>query len=161
MSIQLTGADVIDLAVQTEIRGEKFYREALAIADRAEAKSLFGYLAQEEVRHKQVFEGLSPSIVITETDPTTWDDVVEYIHATVDSAFFSRADAPIRLVPQGATVNDMVRMAINFEKQTLLYFYTLRDLVQLSSRPLIDRIVEEEKSHIRRLVAWLSDQPST
>jgi len=76
MSIQLTGADVIDLAVQTEIRGEKFYREAMGQADRADARSLFDYLAQEEVRHKQVFQGLSPSIVVTEIDPTTWDDVV-------------------------------------------------------------------------------------
>jgi len=160
MSIQLTGADVIDLAVQTEIRGEKFYREAMGQADRADARSLFGYLAQEEVRHKQVFQGLSPSIVVTEIDPTTWDDVVEYIHATVDSAFFRQTDAPIRLIPQGATVNDMVRMAMNFEKQTLLYFYTLRDLVQPSNRPLIDKIVDEEKSHIRRLAAWLTDQPS-
>jgi rubrerythrin len=160
MSIQLTGADVIDLAVQTEVRGERFYREAKDKADRADAKTLFDYLAQEEVRHKKVFEGLSPSIVITEVDPTTWDDVVHYIQATVDSAFFSRTDAPIRLIPQGATVNDMVRMAMNFEKQTLLYFYTLRDLVQPSNRPIIDKIVDEEKSHIRRLVAWLDEKPA-
>jgi len=155
MSIQLTGADVIDLAVQTEIRGERFYREAMAKSDRSDARSLFEYLAQEETRHKQVFEGLSPSIVITALDPTTWDEAVQYIQATVDSAFFSRSDAPIRLIPQSASVEDMVRMAMNFEKQTLLYFYTLRDLVQPANRPLIDTIVDEEKSHIRRLVAWL------
>ena len=32
MSIQLSGADIVDLAVQTEVRGERFYREAAGAA---------------------------------------------------------------------------------------------------------------------------------
>lgn len=154
MSIQLSGADIIDLAVQTEIRGEKFYREAAAAAsDRPQARELFTYLADEEVRHRQVFEGLSGAIVVTEIDPTTWEEAVAYIAAVVDSAFFSKDDAPIRLVPKGATLDEMLQQAIEFEKQTLLYFYSLRDLVQPSNVPIVDRVIAEEKSHIRRLSA--------
>ncbi|MBM3188879.1 MAG: hypothetical protein FJZ90_09175 [Chloroflexi bacterium] len=154
MSIQLTGADVIDLAVQTELRGERFYREAIRKADSAEAKDLFTYLADEEVRHKQVFEGLGGQIVLTQTDVTSWEEAMGYIQAIVDREFFDK-DAPIRAIPVAQNVPDMVRQAIDFEKQTLLFFYGLRDLVQPANRPLIDQIMEEEKSHVRRLSAML------
>ena len=160
MSVLLSGADVIDLAVQTEVRGEKFYREAVRLADQQEAKELFSYLADEEIRHKQIFEGLSSAIVMTEIDPVSWEEAAEYIAATVDREFFE-GDAPIRAVPEGTSTDDMLRQAIEFEKQTLLFFYALRDLVQSPNRPLIDRIIDEEKSHVRRLSAMLMGRADT
>lgn len=152
MSIQLSGADLIDLAVQTEVRGETFYRQAASQASTPEAKELFAYLAEQEVHHRQIFQGLSSAIVITEMDPTTWEEALAYIESTVDRAFFT-ADAPIRAVPEGATEVDMLNSAIAFEQQTLLFFYALRDLAQPVNRPIIDKIVEEERRHVRRLAA--------
>lgn len=159
MSIQITGGDVVDMAVQTEVEGERFYRAAAQRSnDSAEARALFTYLADEEARHKQAFEALSDSIVVTEIDPTTWEEGIAYIRATVDRAFFQGANAPIRTVAQGASVEDMLRQAIAFEQQTLLFFGALRDLVQSPNRPLIDRIVAEERGHVRRLSAMLSPE---
>lgn len=157
MSIQLSGADVLDLAVQTELRGERFYRAAAQAAEDAAARALFAHLASEEVRHKETFLALSPEIVVTEIDPSAWEEVQGYIEATVERAFFD-ADAPIQAVPLAPDVPGMIRQAIAFEQQTLLYFYTVRDLVQPSNRPLIDRILAEERSHVRRLAAMLREQ---
>lgn len=154
MSIQLTGADLIDLAVQTEIRGEAFYRQAASQAKTQETKELFTHLADQEIRHKQVFQGLASSIVTTEIDSTAWEEALAYIESTVDREFFS-PNAPIRTVPQGATEAEMLKQAIAFEQQTLLFFYTLRDLVQPVNRPIVDRIVDEERAHVRRLSAQL------
>jgi rubrerythrin len=155
MSIQLSGADIIDLAIRTEVRGEGFYREAAQAANTPQAKELFTYLADEELRHKRLFRGLSGAIVMTEIDPAAWDEAVAYIAATVDQAFFAKSEAPIRLVPLGATVQDMTRKAIEFEKQTLLYFYSLRDLVHPSNVPIVDKVIQEEKRHVRQLSAML------
>jgi rubrerythrin len=41
MSILLTGDDLIDLAMQTETRGEAFYRQAAAKAEPGPARELF------------------------------------------------------------------------------------------------------------------------
>lgn len=155
MSIQITGGDVVDMAVQTEIEGERFYRAAAERADSAEARELFIYLADEELRHQQAFEALSDHIVISDIDPTTWEEGIAYIRATVDRAFFSDAKAPIRAIALQATVDDMLHQAIAFEQQTLLFFGALRDLVQPPNRPIIDRIVAEERGHVRRLAAML------
>lgn len=155
MSIQLSGADIVDLAVQTEVRGERFYRQAADAADRPEARELFVYLANEEVRHKQVFEGLASAITVTEVDPTTWEEAMAYIEATVDREFFD-PEAPIRTVAVAQDVGGMLRQAIQFEQQTLLFFHTLRDLVRKPTVPIIDGIIKEERSHVRRLSAMLA-----
>ena len=153
MSIQLSGADVVDLAVQAETRGEAFYRAAAAQAT-GEAQALFAHLADEELRHKRNFEGLAAQIVLTDFDPTAWQETLEYIAATVDSEFF-RPDAPIRTVALQDSVPGMIRQAIEFEKQSILFFYTLRDVVQEANRPLVTAILAEERDHVRRLARML------
>jgi rubrerythrin len=156
MSVLLSGADLIDLAVQTETRGERFYRQAAAATAKAEAKELFTYLGDQEVLHKRTFERLAGAIVATEIDTTTWDDALAYIEATVDSAFFGK-DAPIQNIPAGTSVEEMLAQAIGFEQQTLLYFGSLRDLVQPANREVVDQIMVEERSHVRRLAAMLKE----
>ncbi len=157
MSVLLSGADVVDLAVQTEVRGERFYRQAAEQAQADSARQLFRYLADEEVRHKALFEGLGRQIVFTEVEGADWQEAMDYIAATVESSFFAN-EAPIRAVPQGATVDDMLHQAIAFEKQTLLFFHTLRDLVQPPNRPLIDEVIAEERRHVVRLSRMLGGQ---
>lgn len=155
MGILLSGADVVDLAVQTETQGEAFYREAANKADSKQARDLFTYLAVEELRHKQVFEKLGDAITISDLEPAEWQEALDYINATVSQTFFTDG-TPIRAIPQGSSVREMVERAISFEQQTLLFFYTLRDLVQPANRQLVDAIVAEERSHVRRLAAMRS-----
>jgi len=152
MGILLSGADVVDLAIQTETRGEVFYREAASKADTEQARDLFTYLAVEELRHKRVFEALGSAIVVSDLEPAEWQEALDYINATVGQTFFADG-TPIRSIPDGSSVREMVERAISFEQQTLLFFYTLRDLVQPANRELIDAIVAEERSHVRRLAA--------
>lgn len=155
MGILLSGADVVDLAVQTETQGEVFYREAANKADSKQARDLFTYLAVEELRHKQVFEKLGDAITVSDLEPAEWQEALDYINATVGQTFFTDG-TPIRAIPQGSSVREMVEKAISFEQQTLLFFYTLRDLVQPANRQLVDAIVAEERSHVRRLAAMRS-----
>jgi len=160
MSLQLSGADLLDLAIETERRGERFYRAAERAAADPGAKELFRELADQEIAHRRTFERLGGAIVITEIDPSDWDEALAYIRATVDSTFFAD-DAPIHQVAVGPTVADMLRQAIAFEQQTLLYFSSLRDLVQPANRPLVDQVIAEERSHVRRLAAMLKNQDAS
>ena len=157
MSILLSGADVVDLAVQTEVRGEAFYRQAAQQAQQPEARELFSYLADEEVKHKRIFQNLASSIVFAEIESPDWQEAMDYIAAAVDSEFFAK-DAPIRSAPKGATIDEMVRQAMTFEKQTLLFFHTLHDLVQAPNRPVIDNVIAEERRHVVRLARMLGGQ---
>jgi rubrerythrin len=151
-------ADIVELAMQVEKSGETFYR---AVADKvksAESRELFEYLADQEVIHYQVFSKLSRSVqenpFMTDEE---WDLYMDYLNGTVQSAFFEGADKALALAETVTDERQAINMAIGFEKETLLFFYDLRDRIPDKDRPFVEKIVAEEKRHVRRLVGMLAE----
>jgi rubrerythrin len=46
-------------------------------------------------------------------------------------------------------------MALGFEKDTLLFFYDLREMVSEAEQKAVTGIIREEKTHLRRLAGAL------
>jgi len=158
----LQASDIVDLAMQVEQSGEAFYR---AVAKKAQsgrrtvsedARALFEELADQEVIHYEVFSKLSRTVRDTPlmTDDE-WAMYVDYLDATVQSAFFQGPDKALALAETVSDEKEAIHMAMGFEKETLLFFYELRDKISEANRPFVDKIVEEEKKHIRRLAGML------
>ena len=149
-------ADIVELAMQVEQSGEAFYRAVAAKVEAREARPLFEYLAGQEVVHYQVFQKLSQSIreapFMTDEE---WDLYMDYLNGTVQSAFFEGADKALALAETVTDTRTAINMAIGFEKETLLFFYDLRDRIPDKDRPFVEKIVAEEQRHIRRLVGML------
>jgi len=150
-------ADIVELAMQVEQSGEAFYRAVAAKAETQDARELFEYLAGQEVVHYQVFRRLSQTIreapFMTDEE---WDLYMDYLSGTVQSAFFEGTDKALALAETVTDTSHAIQMAIGFEKETLLFFYDLRERIPDQDRPVVEKIVEEEKRHIRRLVAKLN-----
>jgi rubrerythrin len=47
-------------------------------------------------------------------------------------------------------------MAIGFEKETLLFFYDLRERIPDADRAVVEKVIAEEKRHVQRLVGKLN-----
>ena len=54
-----------------------------------------------------------------------------------------------------AFYNTVLQAAMGFEKDTLLFFYDLREMVSEAERETVSRIILEEKAHLRRLAKML------
>lgn len=149
-------ADIVELAMQVEKSGETFYRTVASKAQSPEARELFQYLADQEVVHYQVFSKLAQSVqdnpFMTDEE---WELYMDYLNGTVQSAFFEGADKALALAETVTDEQQAIHMAIGFEKETLLFFYDLRDRIPDKDRPFVEKIVDEEKRHIRRLVGML------
>jgi len=148
--------DVIEMALEIEKSGEIFYRAVAQKAQSPEAQALFEDLAEQEVLHYETFEKLSKVSWDRPLMPAgEWDQYLVYLQATVQSAFFEGQDRALSLAGQVIDEKEALRMAMNFEKETLLFFYDLRDMVSDADKKVIGRIIDEEKSHLRRLAAML------
>lgn len=148
--------DVIEMALEIEKSGEVFYRAVAQKVKSPQVQALFEDLAEQEVQHYAAFEKLSQ----TEWDRPlmtrdAWDQYLMYLQATVQSTFFEGQDKALALAEQMSDEKEAIRMAMGFEKETLLFFYDLRDMVSEADKKVIQRIVDEEKSHLRRLAAML------
>jgi len=141
--------EVVEQAVRTERLGYEFYT---TIAKRFEKndglKRLFETLAGKELIHEKMFLELRE--MMGGEEPEAWADVSEYMRAIVESEFFLAREKSLPSLDHVKTVEDALHFALGFEKETLLYFYALRDAVQ--EKDMVDEIINEERSHIM----WLA-----
>ena len=88
---------------------------------------------------------------IGDQEPENWDEVSQYINALVDSEFFLGKDTCLPSLEHVKTALEAIDFALCFERETLLYYYTLRESTK--EKDIVDEIIREEKSHI----VWLSN----
>lgn len=142
-------SEVIEQAIQTEKLGYQFYT---TMAERFKEDSglnrLFETLAAKERVHEKMFSELKEMSGAVE--PEGWDEVSQYLRAIVESEFFLGRHKSLPDLKHVHTVGAAVDFAMGFEKETLLYFYTIREVIK--EKDVVDEIINEEKSHIM----WLS-----
>ena len=148
----LKANDILELAMQIEQSGEAFYHAVALKAQTPPVRALFADLAAQEVSHYQTFARLAQAVHAHPLMlPDEWDEYQSYLQSTVQSAFFEGPDQALALAEMVTDEKQAIRMAIGFEKETLLFFYDLHDTVSEADQEVIQKIVTEEKAHIRRL----------
>lgn len=141
--------EVVEQAVRTERLGYEFYTTIAKRFEKNEGlKRLFDTLAGKELVHEKMFLELRD--MMGEEEPEAWAEVSEYMRAIVESEFFLGREKSLPSLEHVNTAEDAVRFAMGFEKETLLYFYALRDAVKETD--MVDEIINEERSHIM----WLA-----
>ena len=152
MGIIFSGDEIIEMAVKTEETGYTFYNLASENTASDKLKDLFDYLAKEELKHKEAYLALTDAIgETTQGVPIDWEEMSLYVKAMTDSSFFLGSEKNINLATKTSDEKEVVDFAIGFEKDTLLFFYHLRDIVKETNRPVVDGIINEEKAHIQKL----------
>ncbi|MEW5745903.1 MAG: ferritin family protein [Nitrospirota bacterium] len=150
---RFTISEVLEQAVQTEKLGYQFYTAMTERFKKDEGLAkLFGTLAEKEVRHEKTYRELMG--MVGDAVPEGWDEVAQYLRAIIESEFFLGKNKSLPSMEHIKSVRDAVDFAIGFEKETLLYFYGVRDAVK--EKELVEEIINEEKSHIMWLNAFKS-----
>ena len=152
----LRAADITELAMELEKNGETFYRAVAEKAESPEVRALFVDLAEQEVAHYKVFQRLARSIreqpFMTDEE---WDMYQDYLDATVDSAFFQGADKALAAADEVKDQEQALRMAIGFEKETMLFFHDLYDKVPERGKETVEKVIAEERRHVQRLARMI------
>lgn len=137
--------EVVEQAVRTEKLGFEFYTSMMQrFIDNKPLQEFFGNLAEQEKEHERVFLALEEAL--QDDGAADWEEVSLYLRAVVESEFFLGKNKSLPALEQVKTVRDAVKFAIGFEKETLLYFYALQEVVK--EKDLVGKIIAEERSHI-------------
>jgi len=146
--------EIVELAVQIEHNGFAFYHEATKHKNLdAASLELLADLRDAELNHEKTFLALRDDADLKSLQLTQdWELVASYLKTIVDSRIFNTEDAAIRLATQASGVKSILDYAIQFEKDTLLYFHTIKDaLTSPKAQTAVARIIHEEISHVLRL----------
>lgn len=146
---KFTIREALEQAVQTEKLGYQFYTAMVKrFKENERLDKLFTTLAEKELRHEKTYSDLKDTV--GDAEPEGWEDISQYMRAMVESEFFLGKNKSLPSMNRINTIEDAVNFALGFEKETLLYFYGIRDAVR--EKEIVDEIINEEKSHIM----WLN-----
>lgn len=146
--------EIIELAVQIERSGYKFYDTALQRKDlSSKATKLLLSLRDDEINHEKTFKKLRNSENFDKLgDPDSWQVAASYLKTISDSHIFSKPDAAIKLASNASDELEIVNQAIQFEKDTLLFFHSIQHKTKdEKTKTVLKVIIDEEVSHVMKL----------
>jgi len=140
----------VEFSVATEEMGAKYYdRLARKFAANQEVANLFQLLGKDEAVHKSQFQELLNHLP-EEAGVSNAPEKIGYVRAMTISEFFSRSQGPFADIDKITNLDDALEKAFGFEKATLGFYQAVRDLI--GGNPVLNQIIEAEKSHIDRLM---------
>lgn len=142
--------EIFKFAIRIEENGEKFYRFASNLVGDEETKKIFNYLAEEEIKHKEIFTGLLSGITKDVSFDNYSDEYFDYLRSYVDNVIFTDE----QLEKQRKEVNDVlsaVEFAMQRELDSILYYHEVEKFVAADKKNLIEKIIEEERKHYAKL----------
>lgn len=144
-------AEIVEFAVRIEQNGYTFYQKAESLVNNPAAKELLAYLKEEEAKHEKLFREMMGTLEPANVRETYEGEYEEYLKALVDNHVFGAEGAAEKALARINNEIEVLNTAMGFEKDTILFFRELRDLVSDKDREVVDRLIREEQSHLRKL----------
>lgn len=151
MGIFFSGSELVNIAIGIERSGAAFY-DALAKSARNEAsRVMYEYLAVDENKHIEIFKNMLGSLADYIPPETYTEEYDRYLKALIDSAVFRDDQSAREMAQKSESEAEAIQIAISAEKDSILFYSNLRELVRRPDREAVDKIIEEERSHLRQL----------
>ena len=141
--------EIYDLAIRIEKNGESFYRKAIQRFSDEALKSLLAGLADDEVKHEEYFARKKSELKEQPEDPGMKETASAILQGILGDQTFSLKEAnPADLKSE----KDLLVLAVEFEKDTILFYEMLTPLVtQSQTLKGLEEIIQEERHHIEML----------
>jgi len=151
VSISFSGSELINIAIGIERRGIAFYDIMTRSTGNAIARDVFQYLADMERQHAQIFQGMLSEADKYQIPETYAAEYAAYLQALVDSAVFTDDFVTSEMATKTNSDIEAMELAIEAEKDSLLFYDEMRDIMPQRAQPTVNKIIAEEKSHLRQL----------
>ncbi|MCL7451423.1 MAG: ferritin family protein [Anaerolineae bacterium] len=152
----MTGDEILEIATRLEENGEAFYASAADCATTAGVKALFRDLALQERLHRRAFEAMAGGEVTLGFTAEQHEEFLAYTDALLRKEFFDGSGGALDRAAHAGDERSVLKAALEFEKETLLFYHELEGIVGNADRETVAGIIQEEKQHIQRLSKMLA-----
>lgn len=151
MSIIYSGDELLNIAISIERRGMTFYDIMAKSTDNEVARAVFEALVEMEREHIAIFEDMMDEIGSYNTSSGPVPELSGYVQALIDDAVFTDDMITSEMATQADSDIKALELAISAEKDSILFYYEMKDLLPQQAVPTIEKIILEEKSHLQQL----------
>ena len=153
MAFDFSMSEIIKAAIGIEKRGYAFYTVMSKSTPDDGARMVYKRLAGTEKEHIQTFQDMLAGVAKYEAPEGFADEYAAYFHALVDSAVFTRDLTHSELASCGSSDITALELGIRGEKDSILFYYNMKDMLPKEEQGAVDKIIAEEKAHLQQLSA--------
>ncbi len=141
--------EILEIAVRMEKNGEREYRKAVnEVSDRA-LIILLEWMAAEEREHANFFSRLIDKLESLSKSPFVEEMNAEFLKDLIGGSVLSLKEIDFATVD---SVGELIDIFIDFEEDSILFYHMILPMIDDSDTLVqVERIVAEEKKHIRKL----------
>jgi rubrerythrin len=156
MTAFFNAEEVLEMAERIERNGQGFYLQAASMVQGTDTGKLLADLAVWEKGHEALFKAMRNELSGRETEQTAFDpegELALYLQAMADSHVFAIDGMnPAELLDGSESEEDILDIAIEFERSSILFFMGLQKMVSpVLGRERVWKVIDEETSHVAYL----------
>lgn len=152
MANVFSGSEIVELGIQIEKNGRDFYNVLTKQAKNKKAGDMFKYLAGEEEKHIAVFKEILSSIQRYEPKAAYPGEYFAYMNALAGEYVFTKKDKGSEIAKKINSDKEAVDMGIGFEKDSILFYVGIKEVVPEEGHKPIDALIVQERDHLKQLV---------
>ncbi len=144
--------EVLDMAVQIENQGIKFYEACASASLRQDVLEVFRQLIEQERLHVQIFSVMKAGVDDYSLPETYAGEMRSYVDTFVRDRVFH---GPAEALRQASDIEDPFRaieFSIGFEQRSILFYSAIKEVIRYSEIAVVDNVVAQEHGHIRWLL---------
>jgi len=151
MAVFFSGSELLEIAMGIERNGMAFYQALADKTGKRDVKDIYTYLAGEEKKHLDTFQGMTDSLGQAKPPETYGDEYLLYLKSLVDSVVFSNVAEAQQKAGKMSNEIEALDTGIQAEKDSILFYTELQSLVRGRDREVVLTVLGEEKNHLRQL----------
>lgn len=153
MALMFSGSELVEVALGIERNGIAYYDSLARLTADAALKNAYNDLANMERKHMKIFRDMLDAVgkyQLTYAGEAA-EEYEQYLKALIDSTVFTDDKVARQMAQKASSPAEAIQIALGAEKDSILFYSEMRDLVMQRDRLIIAGIINEEKSHVREL----------
>ena len=162
MAISFNVDEIFEMAEQIERNGAIFYREAARKTGDKATRQTFMNLAMMEDGHLKIFQEMRKSLDAGDKETTSFDpddEAALYLQAMATSHGIEGKKDRLTKLTGEETPRETFEIAVDAEKNSIVFYTALKDIVSAAGRDKVDTIITEELGHLAVLKTQLAQLP--
>jgi rubrerythrin len=151
MSIYFSANEVLDVAMGIEKNGAAFYEAMSQKTQDKDTRAIYDYLVSEEKKHLTTFQNMKNSSGNYNPPESYPGEYMEYLKSLIDNAVFTDETRAKEKAAETTDELEALDIGIQAEKDSILFYSEIQNIVTKRDREVIYNIVHEEKTHLRQL----------
>jgi len=148
MAYNFNADEIFEMAEQIERNGANFYQSAADNISDDDKKEFLIKLANMEKQHEKSFAQLRKELSEKDKEKTVFDpdnESAAYLKALADIRVFYKKEIDT------SNIEEILKEAIIAEKDSIVFYLGMKDLLPKSNADKIDLIIKEEMKHVTAL----------